>query len=281
VAVGDFNRDGKPDLAVTTDQGVWILLGDGKGGFTKAPGSPIHAFASEVRVGDFNRDGKLDLVTVNVNGTSASTGSVWLGNGRGGFSLAPGSPFKTVSFPIGPVVADFNGDGKLDVAIADHNSDSVSILLGNGQGGLTKAGSPVPVHGPPQSITEGDFNRDGHPDVAVSCNFSKTVSVLLGNGHGGLHQASGSPFKVGPNLGPLAAADFTGHGKLDLAITRENGPGQIFIMEGNGKGGFHAASGSPFPAPSTANSIVVKDFNRDGRPDIAMAGSGVSVLLNK
>jgi hypothetical protein len=180
-------------------------------------------------------------------------------------------------------VADFNGDGKLDLAFADFHSDSASILLGNGKGGFGAAGAPVRVHGTPESIAEGDFNRDGHPDVAVSCNFSKTVSVLLGNGHGGLHQAPGSPFKVGPNLGPLAVGDFTGNGKLDLAITRANGPGQVFIMEGNGRGGFRAARGSPFPGPTAVNSIAVKDFNGDGRPDIVTAGygSGVSVLLNK
>src|ERR1017187_1516271 len=143
VAVGDFNGDGKSDLAIANGDGtVTVLLGNGAGGFAAAPGSPFAAGSgpSSVAVGDFNGDGKPDLAIADYNGDNVT---VLLGAGTGRFTAAPSSPFPAGSQPISVAVGDFNGDGKLDVAIANYNSNNVTVLLGDGAGGCTAApGSP-------------------------------------------------------------------------------------------------------------------------------------------
>src|SRR5271157_1234108 len=140
VAVADFNGDGRLDLAVANEgsHNVTVLLGNGTGGFTAAPGSPFPAGSSpiSVAVGDFNGDGKPDLAIANEGGNNVT---VLLGNGTGGFTAAPGSPFPVGTQPESVAVGDFNGDGKPDLAIANARSNTVTVLLGNGTGGFTAA----------------------------------------------------------------------------------------------------------------------------------------------
>src|ERR1039458_1289360 len=158
VAVGDFNGDGKPDLALANESSnnVTVLLDDGSGGFTAAPGSPFAAGANPffVAVGDFNGDGKPDLAVAN---WSSNNVTVLLGNGSGGFTAASGSPFAVGLLPISVAVGDFNGDGKPDLAVANEASNNVTVLLGNGSGGFTAAsGSPFAAGANPYSLAVGD-----------------------------------------------------------------------------------------------------------------------------
>lgn len=189
VAVGDFNGDGKLDLATANawSGDVTVLLGNETGGFTKAPGSPFPAarYPRSVAIGDFNGDGKPDLAVV--NGKSDNV-TVLLGNGIGGFTNAPGSPFSLGpwfnpfthgEWPFCVAVADFNADGKLDLAVSDTNS-IVTVLLGNGTGGFAEApDSPFRVGSYPKWVAVGDFNGDGKPDLAVVNRDNNNVTVLL------------------------------------------------------------------------------------------------------
>src|SRR5207245_1710110 len=131
VVVGDFNLDGRPDLATANESSntVTILLGDGAGGFSQPSGSPVAAGShpSSVAVGDFNRDGRPDLATANVR---SDTVTILLGDGAGGFSQSFGSPFAVASFPNSVAVGDFDNDGRSDLATANTGSDDVTILLG-------------------------------------------------------------------------------------------------------------------------------------------------------
>ena len=280
---GDFNGDGKLDLAIANENGndVTLLLGNGTGGFTAAAGSPfaVGLVPQSLATGDFNGDGKLDLAITNSDVNSVT---VLLGNGAGGFTPALGSPFPVGTWPHTVAVADYNGDGKLDLAIANTNSNNITILLGNGAGGFTPAaGSPIAVGSKPQSVVTGDFNGDGKPDLAVANFASNNVTVLLGSGTGGFTVASGSPISVGTAPVSMVVGDFNLDNKLDLAVANQNS-NNVTVLKGNGSGGFTPVSGSPFATGTVPASIVMADFNADGKPDLAIANAGtnnVTVLL--
>jgi hypothetical protein len=225
VAAADFNADGNLDLAVTGQiSGVSpVVLGYGKGAFN--PAGDLYTtsgggFPMGVAVGDFNGDGKLDAAVA--NGLGAPPGfsgvSISLGNGDGTFTQPSGSPISLGQSLSAIVTSDFNGDGKLDLAVTDSAGNAVIILLGNGDGTF---GVPttIPVGNTPYALVVGDFNSDGKLDLAVANYGDGTITLLLGNGDGTFTQAAGSPYAVGQYPYQIAAADFNGDGKLDLATT--------------------------------------------------------------
>jgi M6 family metalloprotease-like protein len=249
-------------------------------GFTAAAGSPpaTGAEPSSIAVGDFNGDGIPDLATANRNSYNVT---VLLGNGSGGFTPAPGSPFAAGTYPLSIAVGDFNGDGIQDLAVANSGSSDMTILLGNGSGGFTPAAaSPIAAGALPLFVAVGDFNGDGIPDLATANSGSSSVSVLLGDGSGGFIPALNSPFATGVDPTSVAVGDFNGDGKQDLAVA--NGAGGVTVLLGDGTGDFTAASGSPFAAGSGPYFIAVADFNGDGKPDLVVpdyGGNTVAVLL--
>jgi len=172
---------------------------------------------------DFNGDGFPDVLML---GDDSLT--IYLGNGDGTFT--EGSIIPLGIYLSAVVTGDFNGDGKLDLAVTDSGNNTVFILLGNGDGtfGLT---SIIPVGNYPSAIIAADFNNDGKLDLAIANNGDGTITLLLGNGDGTFTQASSSPYAVG--LGPyqLAAADFNGDGKLDLAVTNELNAVSILLQQ--------------------------------------------------
>jgi hypothetical protein len=122
------------------------------------------------------------------------------------FLPAAGSPVAVGLEPHSIVSADFNRDGRTDLATANISSDSVSVLLGNGTGGFAPVAS-VPVGDQPHSLAAGDFNRDSKVDLVVANAGADTISVLLGNGAGGFHDAAGSPFAAGDGPWYIVTAD--------------------------------------------------------------------------
>ena len=235
LAVGDFLGSGNLDLAVANSPSglpIDIVLGCGDGAFNQGPVSANGNVASAYMpaIGDFNGDGKLDIA-VTGGGYGLSTVNVvtiLLGNGDGTFRLAQNSTFATEIDPWAIVTADFNGDGKLDLAITNYYSNSLTILLGNGDGTFTAApGSPIAIGGSPYALAAADFNSDGKIDLVVPNQTDNTLAILLGNGDGTFTPAASSPFALGAAASSIAVADFNSSGRLGVAVTAGNG---VYIL---------------------------------------------------
>jgi hypothetical protein len=267
LAVGDFNNDGKLDVAVAIASGnsIAICLGNGDGTFSVAGSPLVGNNPIGLAAGDLNGDGKLDLVAANY---TDGTVSVLLGKGDGTFTNGATYPIGTQPQTLS--LADLNGDGKLDVTVVNTADNNVQVLLGGGDGTFRAGTYRVPTG--PFSITSGDFNRDGIPDLAV-LNGDGTVTVFLGDGHGGFKPLS--PFAAcASNLQPPAqimAADFNGDGISDLASACNISgvqEGTATIWAGKGDGTFQFQT-QVFDAP--IRKIAIADINGDGFPEVIYA----------
>jgi FG-GAP-like repeat len=278
LTIADFNRDRKPDIAVSNDDDntVSILLGNGDGMFKPRVDYPAGDAPGQIIAVDVNGDGIVDLVT----GNRSLSVSVLLGNGDGSFQ-------RNVDFPtaggagIGPggavAAGDFNGDGRLDLAVPNVNANTVAVLLGNGDGTF-RSFVEYPTSVGPSSVACGDFNGDGRLDLAVTNagpsegTFANSVSILLGNGDGTFRAHVDRP--VGPDPSAIIAADVDRDGRLDLITANANcepSPcnfGSISVLLGNGDGTFRAHSDF---STGIVPYIAVTEVNGDGAADIAIA----------
>lgn len=217
-AIGDFNGDGIPDLALVGygNANVEVLLGSGDGTFKPAVSSSGPYYASSIATADFNGDGIADLVVANVYDRP----TILLGKGDGTFITGPTLPALIQYLGADVVVADFNGDGIPDLAASDTvNLDNVLMVwLGKGDGSFNLEGLPLQLNGFPIALASGDFNGDGIPDLAVGVSGGPgPIDLLLGNGDGTFNQ--GLPEAQGAAVAAFAAADLNGDGIPDLAAT--------------------------------------------------------------
>jgi len=282
VTMGDFNGDGRMDIAVVSYDcpreancgpgSVSILLGDGDGSFHYLKGYDTEPEPGVVVAGDFNDDGIPDLAVTSYVGNSVD---IYLGNGDGTFRAE--GEFKAAFGPTSMAAGDFNSDGNLDLVVNDSCADAkctaqghtVSILLGNGDGTFQPP-KPYTTGANPQAVAVADLNGDHVLDLAVVSDTSGfgAVSVLLGNGDGTFQGYVN--YGVGSGPEGITLADFNGDGKEDIAVADNCGTGNcegaISVLLGNGNGTFqpqayYAVSGNP-------TRIAAADFNRDGKMDI-------------
>jgi FG-GAP-like repeat/FG-GAP repeat len=288
VAVGDFNEDRKLDVVVIehSTYNAHVLLGDGTGQFTPAPGSPFltmqgdRPHTHDVATGDVNGDGHLDIVTTNANDNVIS---VLLGDGHGAFKPSQGSPFKAGIHPYeGLTLRDMDGDKVLDIVIANLKGNAVAALRGDGHGAFAMMpGLPIKLGERPGCSTAGDLNGDGRPDIVTTHDDVGLVDILLADGRGGYAPAPGSPVKIEQPVWGVAIADIDGDGRADLALGCV-GSG-VLLRRGDGTGKLSEES-LRLPAGRGSCYVLVADFDKDGRPDLATGNyeSGdVTVLLRK
>jgi len=275
LATGDFNGDGKEDLAVVNDasDSVTVFLSNGDGTFQAAANYSVASQPMSIAVGDFNGDGKLDLAVVNNLSDSVS---VLLGKGDGTFQ--PAMTSGAGSTPTSVAVGDFNGDGKLDLVVV--NSLGVSMLLGKGDGTFQAAVNC----GVGSSVAVGDFNGDGKLDLVVG-DFIATnpdIGLLLGNGDGTFQTPLHNVIGISPSS--IAVGDFDGDGKLDVALAGrgcKTGCPILQVLFGNGDGTFQPVRSLFNPTRNQANFVILGDINGDGKLDMIVTYSqpAISVFL--
>jgi uncharacterized protein (TIGR03437 family) len=232
LAAADFNLDGKPDLVIgSAFGGITVLLGDGTGGFSTGPGGKAFPNNSPVSfaVADYNRDGRPDLIVAYAYATAyttpnqflaaANSVALMLGDGDGTFTPSPKGVIATGSSPSRVMNGDFNADGRVDLAILNSSSSSITVVLGDGTGGFNPApNSPVIAGKNPAFLGIADLNGDGTQDLIVSDNNgTDELLTFLGNGLGGFSAPSSGLFNA--SYGPFVTGDFNSDGRADLAIS--------------------------------------------------------------
>ena len=289
VAMGDWNGDGRLDLAVANEGGgkgggggrtISVLLNQSDGSFVAKNEYVAGALPQSVAMGDVNGDGVFDLVVANQGGSELDCDlghavSVLLGRGDGSFQ--PKRDYIAGAGPKSIAMHDFNRDGSLDLAVANigcvRGGASVSVLLGHGDGRFQDA-VDYPA-GPLSSfLAIGDANSDGWSDL-VTVGYT-SLSVFLGDGHGNFQRKTDDPNtnSFRESEGKVAVGDANGDGRLDIAVASYGG--SVSVLLGNGDGSFQAkrdgvANGYP---------VAVDDVNGDGRFDLAVvSASGVTMLM--
>jgi len=286
VATADLNGDGNPDMVIANykDNTVSVIIGAPAAVFQKQVTYAVGTNPTGIAVGDFNGDSKLDLAVVNQNCPTlpcAAVGNISLlfGNGNGTFQKAV-TAASVANAPNAIVAGDFNKDGILDMAVANTQSDNITVLLGTGKGAFS-AGTNYATGTAAASLAVSDFNGDGVPDLAVVNKNSSDVSVLLGNGDGTFAAQPAPPtgtFPVG-----IVVGDFNGDGKMDIATANSFLASiGISVLLGNGNGTFQTHKDYATLQPSSA--ITAGDYNNDGKLDLAVtatASGSVGLLLGK
>lgn len=270
VVAGDFNLDGRLDMAVANRAGrVTLLFNDSNGGFN-ASSFNVNGTLTDLVVGDFNGDQRLDLIVA----SEAGVPLLYLNNGAGGFPAA----LPVAAAGAAPVITtgDFNADGKLDVAAgASTNTEGiVSVAFGTGTGGF---GTPATylVGTRVLALVSGDLNGDGKTDLAVLNPNNEGFATLLNDGAGGF----GAPvsYTIGVDSATdMAGGDFNSDGALDLVITNSNNQ-RVSVQLNSGAGLFLQAQN--FAATASPLSVAVDDFNSDGKADLVIGTANLEAEI--
>lgn len=276
VTTGDFNGDGKQDMAVANKGSISILLGNGDGSFQSQVDYVIGNWICAINVNDFNNDGKADLAIADASGYESV--SIFIGNGDGSFQLnasySIAGPYTIGGIASAIVSGDFNGDRNEDMIVTSNlDYGSISVFMGNGDGTFSPKvdyswGTGVLYQ--PSSIAISDFNGDGKLDLAIT-NINCIVSILIGSGDG-TFQPSIYTNITGQYPRSIVVGDFNGDGKADFATVNYDywvqwfGATALSVFIGNGDGTFQPRV--DYDIGWKPYSIGIGDFNKDGKIDL-------------
>jgi hypothetical protein len=277
IALGDLDGDGRLDMvtANTSAGTVSVLLGRGDGTFAESADYPTGGSPTFAVLGDVNGDGKLDVVVTNGSWTYTSqkgTVSVLLGTGDG--KLAAHADYPAGVRPMSLALGDINGDGKLDVAVANEGIDgywSVGLLLGKGDGTFTTA-KDASTDSAYSMIALADLDADGRLDLVLADTWADRVSVLLGKGNATF--GARADYQTTSDVASVALGDLNGDGKLDIVTVSS---GAMDVLLGKGDGTF--ASRVSYAA--AAGTLALGDIDGNGRLDVAVGlGGAVNILFS-
>lgn len=295
IAVGDVNGDKNLDLALANHDSynVVLLFGTGRGTFRPAPKSPIamkdgrQPHSHGLGLADFNGDRRIDIATV--NSENDNDVAIMLGNGRGDFTPARGSPFPVGRSPYPMAIGDLDANGTMDIVVTSTGlvppggvpyNDGLSALFGDGKGGFRRSQIPVKT-GRTWFVAIGDVNQDEKPDLVTTHTEDRWLSVLLGDGRGSFAETAGSPFDVGSKAWHMSMVDVNRDGTADVIAAADTG---LRVLLGNGRGGFVQGPGSPFATGKGTWRLAVRDVNADGKADVVtsnLESDNVSVFLGR
>jgi len=277
ILTADFNGDGVPDLAVTENdasgQGnVVVLLGKGDGTFgppAKFPTGPVGPFAFYLATGDFNGDGNADLAVTNEPSAIGTAGNVAVLLGKGDGTFFPAVSYPVGEFPGTIVAADFNGDGKVDLAALDNEVgianyvNKVWVLRGKGDGTFQPAVSTATGTGSGY-LSFVDLNHDGKMDLVIADQLASAMAVMLGNGDGTFQAAT--EYVASAQTAAIAPVPLN-DGSISLFIP-DNADGATFIFFVAGDGTINVPQLQTIGSGPT--SVVAADLNGDGQPDLVI-----------
>ena len=283
LAAAYINSDSYLDIVVLNfvDCTITVLLGYGNGTFQKgnsySTGNATSPYA--FALSDLNNDSRVDVVVANFGTDNIA---IFFGNGNGTFQPKVLIPTGSSSGPFGVVTGYINNDTQLDIAVANYNSDTVGVILGNGNG--TFQAQKTTSTGPgssPAALVIGDFNRDNLQDLAVAAVSTNKALVLLGLGTNTFRPAT--MFNTGKQPDSIDRADFNGDLILDLAVLNQ-ADSTVSILLGNGNGTFRMATTLAVVNASDPYMLVAVDLNQDGFQDVIVTDStkdSVSILLGR
>lgn len=293
VVAGDLNNDSKSDLLVACAQERKLIVLLNRGGsdglFRTANSLPLTDPPGDMVLGDVNGDDKLDLA---IDSHDSYGVVLMLGDGKGGFGLAPHSPIvmKEGTHPHthGLRLADINGDRELDLITVNSSDNDVSLAFGDGRGNFVRAPNTFAVGPSPYPFAIGDVNSDGRLDIVATATAtgpqraqqlprSFALTLLLNDGRGGFRRSE-LPLRTGqPWFADIG--DLNGDRKPDLVVTHHDQT-KLTVMLGDGTGRFSEVANSPFDWGRNAFQVTLADVNRDGHSDVlAASGEGVRIML--